>query len=146
VCTTLICLASFSCMFMTSSTIFVTNLATAFGFHPALVKVVLVYSSVLLYQANISQTIRHGQWSVMSLPVKEEDNQAIKRHVPGFNWANLPMGLAAISPWGTYTVHIDFLCTHRVYELTKFTKKSEKIYTYSFDPTQYMYKILSSNY
>jgi hypothetical protein len=98
------------------------------------------------HQANRSQTVRHGQWSVMSMPVKEEDNQTIKRHGPGFNWANLPMGLAAISPWGTYTLHINFLCNHRVYELTKFTKKSEKIYTYSFDPTQYMYKILSSNY
>jgi hypothetical protein len=71
------------------------------------------------HQANRSQTVRHGQWSVMSMPVKEQ-NQAMKRLGSGFNWANLPMGLVAISTRRTYTVHMDFSYTYYVHELIKF--------------------------
>jgi hypothetical protein len=38
-------------------------------------------------------------------------------------------------------MHMDSLCTYRIYELTNFIKKSEKIHTYSFYPTPSVYKI-----
>jgi hypothetical protein len=44
-----------------------------------------------------------------------------------------------------YTVHMGSLYTYRIHELTKFIKKSEKMYTYSFHTSPSVYKISASN-
>jgi hypothetical protein len=58
--------------------------------------------------------------------------------IPGLNYETIK--------WkGTYPVHIGSPGTYRGHELTKFTKKSEKLYTCSFHPNPSVYKISTSN-
>lgn len=47
--------------------------------------------------------------------------------------------------WKTYPVYMTLWCIYSVHELTKFTKTSEKKYTYCFHLNPIIYKISSLN-